>query len=178
MAKSSLRGAKRRSNPVLLQAAYGLLRFARNDESAVLVPAARTTDFKFQTAACLIDTPSRSRRANPREFCRKRPALKSEGAGNAGRWMRPQPCVRNEKAHKHSHHGHTGNTRHSLRNGFTAYSALSPVTGLVCHRRLRKLPFTDLTPASGRQDHTTSPSAGARPRQKRSPRPPHPAPRS
>jgi hypothetical protein len=36
-----------------------------------------------------------------------------------------------------SHHGHTGNTRHSPRNGFTAYSALSPVTGLFCHRRLR-----------------------------------------
>src|SRR5882724_858066 len=33
-----------------------------------------------------------------------------------------------------SHHGHTGNTRHSPRNGFTAYSALSPVTGLSCHR--------------------------------------------
>ncbi len=26
--------------------------------------------------------------------------------------------------------------RHSLRNGFTAYSALSPVIGLSCHRRL------------------------------------------
>ena len=29
-----------------------------------------------------------------------------------------------------SHHGHTGNTRHSPRNGFTAYFALSPVIGL------------------------------------------------
>src|ERR1019366_7648415 len=44
----------------------------------------------------------------------------------------------------------------------TAYFALSPVTGLVCHRRLRKLPLANLTPASGRQDHTTSPSASAR----------------
>jgi hypothetical protein len=35
-----------------------------------------------------------------------------------------------------SHHGHTGATRHSLRNGFTAYFVLSPVTGLFCHRRL------------------------------------------
>ncbi len=34
-----------------------------------------------------------------------------------------------------SHHGHTGNTRHSPRNGFTAYSALSPGTGLSCPRR-------------------------------------------
>jgi hypothetical protein len=35
-----------------------------------------------------------------------------------------------------SHHGHTGNTRHSPRNGFNGCFALSPVTGLVCHRRL------------------------------------------
>ena len=34
-----------------------------------------------------------------------------------------------------SHHGHTGNTRHSPRNGFTAYFALSRVTGLSCHPR-------------------------------------------
>ena len=42
----------------------------------------------------------------------------------------------------------------------TAYSALSPVTGLFCHRRPRKvLLLANLTPASGRQDHTASPSA-------------------
>src|SRR5258705_12576790 len=58
-------------------------------------------------------------------------ALKSEGAGNAGRSMHPQPRVQNKKAHEHSHHGHTGFTRHSPRNGFTAYFALSPVTRLV-----------------------------------------------
>ena len=75
-----------------------------------------------------------------------------------------------------SHHEYTGNTRHSPRNGFTAYFALSPVTGLVCHRRLRKLVFAHLMPASGHQDHTTSPSAGPRARQSRGLRPPHPAP--
>jgi hypothetical protein len=61
----------------------------------------------------------------------------SEGAGNAGRAMHPQPRVQNKKAHEHSHHGHTGITRHSPRNGFTAYFVLSPAIGLVCHRRLR-----------------------------------------
>jgi hypothetical protein len=76
------------------------------------------------------------------ELCRNHlPQI--EGAGNAGRTMRPQPCVQNEKAHKRSHHGHTGFTRHSPRNGFTAYSALSSVTGLSCHRRRRNdLPRT------------------------------------
>jgi hypothetical protein len=84
----------------------------------------------------------------------------SEGAGNAGRTMHPQPRVQMKKAHEHSHHGHTGLTRHSPRNGFTAYFALSPAIGLVCHRRLARL-LADLTPASRRQNHTTSPSASA-----------------
>jgi len=41
----------------------------------------------------------------------------------------------------------------------TVSFALSLVTGLSCHHRRRKLVFANLTPASGRQDHTTSPSA-------------------
>ena len=51
----------------------------------------------------------------------------------------------------------------------TVSFVLSPVTGLVCHRRLRTnvlsapgradLTSANLTPASGRQDHTTSPYA-------------------
>jgi hypothetical protein len=91
------------------------------------------------------------------------------------------------------------------RNGFTAYFALSSVTGLFCHRRPRTnvlpkpgradITSANLTPASGRQDHTTSPYAAtslvstpviaqesfdspcnpiAR---KTLPRPPHPTPR-
>src|ERR1700716_1295217 len=51
----------------------------------------------------------------------------------------------------------------------TVYFVLSPVTGLFCHRRQRirvlskpgraDLTSANLTPASGRQDHTTSPHA-------------------
>src|SRR5258708_7868802 len=36
-----------------------------------------------------------------------------------------------KQTHERSHHGHTGTTRHSPLNGFTAYFALSPVTRLV-----------------------------------------------
>ena len=43
-------------------------------------------------------------------------------------------CVESTRV---SHHGHTGNTRHSPRNGFTAYIALSRVTGLSCHPHRR-----------------------------------------
>jgi hypothetical protein len=40
----------------------------------------------------------------------------------------------------------------------TVSFVLSPVTGLVCHRHQRII-AANLTPASGCQDHTTSPSA-------------------
>jgi len=45
--------------------------------------------------------------------------------------MHPQPRMQMKKAYEHSHHGHTGTTRHSPRNGFTAYFVLFPVTTLV-----------------------------------------------
>jgi hypothetical protein len=66
-----------------------------------------------------------------RGFAKPFAPLITEGAGNAGRSMRPQPRMQMKKAYEHSHHGHTGTTRHSPRNGFTAYFALSPVTTLV-----------------------------------------------
>jgi hypothetical protein len=47
-----------------------------------------------------------------------------------------------------SHHGHTGTTRHSPRNGFTAYFALFPVTRLALTPSPALL-LADLTPAWG-----------------------------
>ena len=60
----------------------------------------------------------------------------------------------------HEHTGSAETLRHSPRNGFTAYSALSSVTGFVVTVASRITP-QNLTPASGRQNHTTSPSASA-----------------
>ena len=48
--------------------------------------------------------------------------------------------------------------RHPLRNGFTAYFVLSPVSGLVV-TVIGSTPAANLAPASRRQDHTTSPYA-------------------
>jgi hypothetical protein len=39
------------------------------------------------------------------------------------------------KGNAHEHTGSAETLRPSLRNGFTAYGALSPVNGLFCHRR-------------------------------------------
>ena len=81
--------------------------------------------------------------------------------------------------HTSIHSGGTGNIRHSPRNGFTAYIALSPGTGLFCPRHFRGIVSHEtLAPASGRQDHTTSPSASSAARLASPKRPPHPAPRS
>ena len=65
-----------------------------------------------------------------------------------------------KQAHERRHHGFS-----QVHPAFphamvlTVSFALSPVTGLFCHCHQRKLHSANLTPASGRQDHTTSPSA-------------------
>jgi hypothetical protein len=73
------------------------------------------------------------------------------------------PAISCAKAEEESAHEHTGSAeavRPSLRNGFTAYNALSPAIGfLVTVIRVMRSIIANLTPASGRQDHTTSPSA-------------------
>jgi hypothetical protein len=58
----------------------------------------------------------------------------------------------------------------------TVSFVLSPVIGLYCHRRRRELLPANLTPASRRQDHTTSPSALALFVKKTLLRPLHPVP--
>jgi len=54
-----------------------------------------------------------------------------------------------------SYHRSSRNIRHSLRDGFNAYSALSLGTGLSCSHR-RAIISRDLASASGGQDHTPS----------------------
>ena len=74
------------------------------------------SDFKFQTA-----TASRSRRTFFARvlFCTSHP-LNQRARGMPGaRCARSLVCEM-IKAHKHSHYGHTGITRHSPRNGFNS----------------------------------------------------------
>jgi hypothetical protein len=86
--------------------------------------------------------------------------MKTEGAGNAGRTMHPQPRVRNKKAHERSHHGHTGN--HPAFPAQWFYGLLRALPGdQACLTPSPALLLADLTPASGRQNDTTWPSAAA-----------------
>jgi hypothetical protein len=63
------------------------------------------------------------------------------------------------RTRERSHHRFTGTPGISCAMVLTVSFVPSPVTGLFCHRRSRRLLVENLTPASGRQDHTTSPSA-------------------
>ena len=60
----------------------------------------------------------------------------------------------------HEHTGSAETLRPSPRNGFTAYSVLSLATGFLATIALRASP-QNLTPASGRRNHTSSPYAQA-----------------
>ena len=117
------------------------------------------TDSIFKGASfAFADTASRSRRTFLREFCRKCPALVSEGAGNAGRPMRPIAACAMSVVER------------------TRVSQVTPespgIPRAMVYGLFRALPgdraflppspallSANLTPASGRQDHTSSPSA-------------------
>src|ERR1700693_2145526 len=73
-------------------------------------------------------------------------ALKTEGVGNAGRPMHPQPRVRILVVSMHTsiHSEPPEITRHSRTQWFTAYFALSPVIGflvtVICGKLARPRP--------------------------------------
>ena len=107
--------------------------------------------------------------------CSFRP-LSFEGAGNAGRPMRPiAACAMVVVERTRVSQVTPENARHSPRNGLRLIRDLpgdrlvDTVTGEAIS--------ASLTPAPRRQDHTTSPSASSAIRQRRRPRPPHPASR-
>jgi hypothetical protein len=76
--------------------------------------------------------------------------------------------VRSIESARVSHHGHAGNVRHSPRNGFNGFLRTLPGDrAFLPPSPLRSLLLKNLTPASGRQDHTTSPSASRAIRQER-----------
>jgi hypothetical protein len=91
------------------------------------------------------------------------------------RRTRSLACDKN-KAHERNHHRFTGVTRPSLRNGFSGLLRALPGDRAFLPPSFAEIP-ANLTPASGRQDHTTSPYADRRSRQQHRLRPSHSAPR-
>src|SRR6266702_5705834 len=87
-----------------------------------------------------------------------RASRKKEGAGNTGCALHPRSRVQCNKEMRTRAYRAAESIRHSLRNGFTAYSALSPVIGFLA-TVASEIKSADLTPAPRRQDHTSSPYA-------------------
>src|SRR6266566_3515719 len=86
--------------------------------------------------AVFTDTASRSHRLFGASFALSFHPLTTEGAGNAGCALHPRPRVQ-QKSTRVSNHRYTASTGIPCAMVLTAYSALSPVTGLFCHRHPR-----------------------------------------
>jgi hypothetical protein len=105
----------------------------------------------------------RPRSAKRPRFCSELPPSiqRAQGMPGAGAPAAARVVVVSTRV---SHHEYAGNTRHSPRNGFNGFlRALPGDRALLPPSPLRSLLLKSLTPASGRQDHTTSPSASASP---------------
>ena len=132
--------------------------------------AAAPPRFDFQTEP-FSETPSHSRGALRPKFCSSFRPRKEEGAGKTGCALHPRSRVQNcAKKTAHEHTGSAETLRPSLRNGLTAYAALSPATNSSCHRRCRIRVLSDpvgptclrqLDTSNGCQDHTVLPYASA-----------------
>jgi hypothetical protein len=110
--------------------------------------------------ALITRTPPHSRRAFSREFCPQICALRFEGSRECRAPDAPAASHAKIKSIRVSHHGHAGFTRHSPRNGFNRLlRALPGDRAFLPPSSPRSLLPENLTPASGCQDHTASPSA-------------------
>ena len=116
--------------------------------------------FQIQLSNSDADTRPHSRGARSARALRQVSTLVKRRGRREDR-VRAAPAVSCATCTKQNAHEHTGSAetlRPSPRNGFTAYFALSPVTGLFATVIPEKrLLLTNLTPAPGRQVHTTSP---------------------
>jgi hypothetical protein len=114
--------------------------------------------FEFQTATTIPNTHPRSRGAmRPSCAGNIRPQMRAQGMPGA-RSARSLACSKKTCELVTTVTPETPGIPRAM--VLTVSFVLSPVIGLCCHRRLW-IESANLTPASRRQDHTTSPSAGS-----------------
>jgi len=89
----------------------------------------RDTNFRYQCSRQTAKTQAFILAAHSARVVQYHVSQITEGAGKAGCSMHPQPRVQSKKAHERSYHRYAELVRPSLRNGFNAYSVLSPVNG-------------------------------------------------
>jgi hypothetical protein len=171
-----LRASRRATRP---PAGPRILRGSAQRLGAPLFSHLRMTAFPIQLSNSLRDIRPHSRgRICPSFALTPHP---QNGRGRRESRVRAAPAVSCAMCTRKCAHEHTGPAeaiRLSLRDGFTAYFALSSVTGVLATVICGRLLPRNLAPAPGRQDHTTSPYAISHARQSQLSRPPHLDPRS
>src|SRR6267378_4427236 len=145
------------STPFLARSGLEALATVRVEEDTGAVPRSATGSVAFGRNGL---SSSNGRLVRNRPFAHSDRFPGHKGAGKAGCRLAPAiSCAMCTDKCAHEHTGTAGAARHSLRSGFTAYSALSPETNSFClrHRRIEDLakPGWDrnisagLTPATG-----------------------------
>jgi hypothetical protein len=94
------------------------------------------------------------------EVCQKFPYPRSEGAGNTGCALHPRSRVQKCTKKRTRAYRFSGGNPAFPAQWFTAYTCSPRRPGFFA-TVAGGIASTDLTPASGRQDHTTSPSASS-----------------
>jgi hypothetical protein len=137
------------------------LRHERRDDAAVIASEAKQSSFletqRRRKAGLLRRFAPRNdgeKRVRPRSakrsrFCSLLPPSRSEGAGKAGCTLHPRSRVQKQIEKRTRAYRSAEAIRPSLRNGFTAYSALSPVSRALLPPSLRRSSPQSLAPASG-----------------------------
>ena len=146
-------------------------------DEAIHAFASRETDCFASLEMTAKHKPAFSRRDASESCVSFRALLEQRAQGRPGARCTRGPVCKWVLKNAHEHTGSAETLRPSLRNGFTAYLVLSPVSGLFCHRRLRIL-FRKLdarVAALGPHDFAVRFSHA---RQSRLSRPPHPTARS
>src|ERR1700716_2598088 len=96
------------------------------------------------------------------ELCMNHSPKKTEGVGNAGCPMHPQPRMQSRKHTSVVTTGPPEKPGIPARNGFNGFLRALPGDRAFLSPSSADMVSANLTPASRRQDHTTSPSASAR----------------
>src|ERR1700716_2465382 len=95
------------------------------------------------------------------ESCMNRSPKKTEGVGNAGCPMHPQPRMQSRKHTSVVTTGPPEKPGIPARNGFNGFLRALPGDRACLSPSSAEMDSANLTPASRRQDHTPSPSASA-----------------
>src|SRR5258708_31631445 len=145
---------------------HGLLRYARNDAEK----------FRIHVSHQREDVTPHSRGMMCPRLAKTSALAKEEGAGKTGCTLHPRSRVQTCTKKRTRAYRFSGGIRPSLRNGFTAYFALSPVTGFLATVTCGSLHKLDASiGAPGPHDFAVRISYA---RQSQLSRPPHPTARS